>query len=402
MTAAGVAVDAGDVSRTELLEARRTAIRTSGWGARFHFVQPRNACFWVYLLLVAVGAWTLVGLIVPTAGIFRQANTAALASASLFAVVFLLFLHRFDRWERTPGRLAVAAFVGGGIAAPWAIAVPGNAALMGLYAKVFGQAWADDWQAGLTAPFVEELGKGAIFVLLLGLAPRVVRTVYDGLIVGAYVGLGFQVLEDMLYGQNAAYQHFGDDQVGSVLHTFVIRALTGVASHAMYTAIFSAGVIYLLGTPAQPRRVGRGILLVLAAMVLHGTWDSMGALSQGGFVIYLLMPGITVASIVILFGAIRWASTRERGYLAAILAPEILDGTVTPEEATALTGPHRQHRQTLRAAAAAEPHPLSKRQERHVLLAVRDLAHDLAEADGDESPNVTHARSEVARVRQHL
>ena len=94
------------------------------------------------------------------------------------------------------------------------MALPGNAALMDLYAKFFGQAWATDWKAGLTAPFVEETAKGAVFLLLLGLAPFVIRTVYDGLIVGAYVGLGFQVLEDMLYGQNAAYTNFGVDQVG--------------------------------------------------------------------------------------------------------------------------------------------------------------------------------------------
>ena len=261
-----------------LLAARRAAIEVSGWGARFHLGQPRNACFWIYLLLVAAGAWQLVGLVVPTATVFAAANSAAVVTSALFCAVFLAFLHGADRWERTPGSLAVAAFVGGGIAAPWVIALPGNAALMGLYTKAFGQAWAEDWKAGLTAPFVEELGKGAIFLLLLGLAPVVIRTVYDGLMVGAYVGLGFQVLEDMLYGQNAASEHFGQDQVGAVLRTFVLRAATGVASHAMYTAIFAAGVIYLLGTPAQPRRTGRGVVLVLGAMLLHGIWDSASAL----------------------------------------------------------------------------------------------------------------------------
>ena len=90
---------------------------------------------------------------------------------------------------------------------------------MSIYTKVFGQAWATDWQAGLTAPFVEETSKGAIFVLLLGLAPVVIRTASDGLMVGAYVGLGFQILEDILYAQNSAFAEFGAHQSDAVLHT---------------------------------------------------------------------------------------------------------------------------------------------------------------------------------------
>lgn len=211
----------------DLLERRVAAIEESGWGERFRFLQPRNACMWVYLFLVALGARELYRLAAPTAEVFEAANLAAVGSAGFFCLLFLLFLHHFDRYERTPAALAVVAFVGGGIGATWAMALPGNGALMNLYAKMFGQAWATDWQAGLTAPFVEETAKGVVFVLLLGLAPRVIRTVYYGLIVGAFVGLGFQVLEDMLYGQNSAYQHFGVDQVASVLHTFVLRSATG-------------------------------------------------------------------------------------------------------------------------------------------------------------------------------
>ncbi|MFI5428271.1 PrsW family intramembrane metalloprotease [Aeromicrobium sp. UC242_57] len=294
----------------DLIERRAAAIDESGWGRRFHFFQPRNACWWVYLLLVVLGARELYRLAAPTAEVFEAANLAALGSAGVFCLLFLLFLHHVDRYERTPASLAVVGFLGGGIGATWAMALPGNAALMDLYTKTFGQAWASDWKAGLTAPLVEETAKGVVFVLLLGLASGVIRTVYDGLIVGAFIGLGFQVLEDMLYGQNSAYQHFGVDQVGSVLQTFVLRSATGIASHGMYTAIFAAGIIYLVGTSAQPRRVGRGLMLIVGAMVVHGAWDSMPALADGnGFGVAALMLGITVASILILLTALRWGLT---------------------------------------------------------------------------------------------
>lgn len=384
----------------ELLALRTAAIAESGWGARFHLFQPRNLCLWVYLVIVVIGVHQLYQIAVPTAGVFAKADIAGVASASTFCLVFLLFLHHFDRYERTPALLAATAFIGGGLGAPWAMALPGNAAVMDVYSKTFGQVWATDWNAGLTAPFVEESAKGAIFLLMLGLAPVVIRTVYDALIVGAYVGLGFQVLEDMLYGQNSAYENFGVDQVGSVLHTFVIRSATGVASHALYTAIFAAGILYLVGTRAQPRRVGRGLLLIAAAVLVHGLWDSMLALGNAnGFAVSVLMIGITVASVGTLLVALRWGSHRERGWLRDVLAPEVTNGTITELELTALTGDQSRRRKDRKAAIEGRDDGVSKRRQKHVLAASLDLAHDLSESDGKDTPAVQHSRAEIQRLR---
>ncbi len=379
----------------DLLARRRQAIEVSGWGTPFHFVQLRNACFWVYLAMVASGAWYAIHSVAPTAGVFAAAYTATVLSTGAFALLFLLFLHWADRFERTPGGLVVAAFVVGGFGATFAIAITGNAALGSLYTKTFGQVWAVDWDAGLSAPFVEETAKGAGFLLLMGLAPIVVRTAYDGLMVGAYVGLGFQILEDMLYSQNSAREHFGADQVDSVLSTFGIRALTGVPSHALYTALFSAGLVYVIGTVAQPRRLGRGIALMLAAVVAHGVWDSMSAITGGSFLIFVLMIAVTAFSVAALFVAIRWGAGREHSYLHDILAPEVAAGVITEEELTALTGSRRQRRAAVRAHRAST----GRRAQRHVLHAARDLAEDLAEAGGAETVEVGHSRAEVSRLR---
>lgn len=391
---------AGTAETADLLARRRDAIEESGWGARFHLFQPRNLSLWVYLLLVVLGARELYRIAVPIAPVFADADIAGVASAGTFCLLFLLFLHHADRYERTPALLAATAFIGGGIGAVWAMAMPGNAAVMSLYSKTFGQVWAADWNAGLTAPFVEESAKGAVFVLMLGLAPFVIRTVYDGLIVGAFVGLGFQVLEDMLYGQNSAYSNFGVDQVGAVLHTFVIRSLSGISSHAMYTAIFAAGIVYLVGTRAQPRRVGRGLLLMASAMLIHGLWDSMLALSNAnGFVVTALMAGITVVSFVVLFVALRWGSHRERGWLHDVLAPEVANGTLTEVELVALTGEQSRRRQDRKAAIKGRADGVSKRREKHVLAAALDLAHDLSESGGEDNDAVAHSRKEIARLR---
>jgi protease PrsW len=377
------------------LERRRNAIAVSGWGAAFQFVQPHNACFWVYLAMVGAGLHYVVTAVSATAGAFAEAYTAALLASGLFAGLFLAFLHRADRWERTPGSLALAAFAGGGLAATFAVAIVGNAAMMALYAKLLGQPWAVDWKAGLTAPFVEETAKGAIFLLLMGLAPVVIRTVSDGLIVGAYVGLGFQILEDVLYGQNAAVAHFGVDQTGAVLGTFVLRSITGIASHALYTALFAAGMVYVIGTVAQRRRLGRGLALMAAAIVIHGVWDSAAALGGGTALVLLILVAVTVTSLAALFVAIRWAGRREREFMRDIMGPEVAAGTITEEELDALTGHRRERRVAVRARAAG----VSRHREKRVLRAARDLAQDLAAGDGTETPKVAHSRAEVARLR---
>ena len=34
---------------TDLLETRSRAFDTTAWGEKFHFFQPRNVVFWIYL-----------------------------------------------------------------------------------------------------------------------------------------------------------------------------------------------------------------------------------------------------------------------------------------------------------------------------------------------------------------
>ena len=80
------------VSAEEETARRADAIATSGWGAPFRFVQPHNACFWVYLLLVVAGLWYLVLTFASTAGLYAEANAAAIITSAVFAAVFLYFL----------------------------------------------------------------------------------------------------------------------------------------------------------------------------------------------------------------------------------------------------------------------------------------------------------------------
>ena len=124
----------------------------------------------------------------------------------LFALPFLWFIAHVDRYEREPAKLALLGFVWGGLAAPWVLALTGNGAVLSIYAKLFGVDFASSWGPPLTAPFVEESSKYIGLILLFLLARNHVRSAYDGLLLGAFTGLGFQVFENFQYMTNAVVQ----------------------------------------------------------------------------------------------------------------------------------------------------------------------------------------------------
>ena len=366
----------------DLLERRRRTLATTGWGARSHLVRPHIAFFWIYPALLVAGVWSYAGTAVPRVGGFSWPETASLSATGLVALLVLLLLHRRDRWKHTPGTLALAAFLIGGLAS--------------LYAEVFGQAVAVDGHAGLTAPVVQESGKAIAFLLLLRLAPVALRTVHDGVVVGAHVGLGFQVLDDVLHRPDAVVARSGADQAGDVLLGSLIGSAAGIASLALGTALVAAGLICVVGTVAEPRRIRRGLALIATAVAVHLLWNSVRVLAGGtDGPVRPLMIGMTVAGAVALLGALRLAGRRERGWLHDLLAPEVADGTLTQREVAALTGDRRDVRGHLRH----HEYGTKRTRAEHVLRAARALADEVAVTGGDDSLSVLRCRAEIARLR---
>ncbi|WP_328810448.1 PrsW family intramembrane metalloprotease [Rhodococcus sp. NBC_00294] len=380
---------------TDTVSARSRALETTAWGEKFHFVQPRNIVFWIYLWLCAAGlvkGWQEFS---PFAGYFGRALLIAGVVGAVSVAVWTWWFRHIDRYERQPLALVITAFVWGATAAPFAIALTANGAMGSLYAKFFGQVFAQDWQAGLTAPFVEETAKGVGIVVLLALAPRLVRTPVDGLLLGAFLGLGFQTSEDLLYSVAGATQGFGAHQTDGLIESIGTRIFSDIVSHPLFTALFSAGVIYLIGTPAQPRRIVRGLALMLAPVMVHGIWDSMVALSGGSQVLAgVLLIGDFVFAFTALWIAFVWAHPRESQFVREVLAPEVESGVLTDEEITAAGG-WRQRRHYVKAGTDRA----DRRRRGHILAAALDLLADLAAGKGHDTPDVIAAREEITRIR---
>jgi RsiW-degrading membrane proteinase PrsW (M82 family) len=377
------------------LTAREAAIEASGWGNKVYFWQPRNACLWVYALVVGYGLWNAFGIVNGEIRVYGPALAASTVIFVVYGALFWWFTTRIDRYSRQPLSLIVAAFVWGAFGATWTIALSGNTALISLYSKLAGQNFALDWGAGLSAPIFEELGKGAGVLLLMYIAPRVVRTAYDGFIIGAFAGLGFEILEDIFYALNSAPEEFGSHQLQTSLNTVLLRLATGFSAHILYSAIFGAGLVYLVGTVAQRRRPGRGLAFVLTAMLLHGLWDSTAAIGNGDGTITLgLIAGITLIAFAAVITVFNLTVGPERATMRTVMAPEVETGALTPGELDALSGGWRARRAYRKKAHGRK----ARRLRHHRLEAAHDLADQIAAAGGHETERVRFARTELARL----
>jgi protease PrsW len=373
---------------SSLSEDRRRAIEQSGWGEEFHLVQPHNLAFWVYCGVVVVGAVTISGQVSIAAAAYSGALTSGIIAFGLLAVAYLWFIHYEDRYTTVPPKLAAAGFVWGAVGAI-GLALLANDAVMSLYSKGFGASFAFDWGAALTAPFDEELAKGAGVLLLLTLAPRLIRSPFDGLIVGAFIGLGFQISEDISYAWIGAANSFGD--VGAAWATIIGRTLASIPSHWMYTGVFGAGLIWFIGRPDVPARKGLGAGLMLTAMLMHGLWDASAAIA--GDNVISIVPAVVAFVLISVFVWVYQNSVGiEREWMRELMAPEVRLGVVTRAELDALAG----SRSTLQSYIRSQPN--SGTAER-VLKAETDLAHELARDGGAETAAVQSARAAVTRAR---
>lgn len=175
-----------------------------------------------------------------------------IAYAMLFAAVF----YRYDLWETEPWYTLLAAFLISAVAT-WGY---------GYFAS-----WVNDQLAwvgpprfvgALTAGIGEELLKLMVVVVIWWIFPREFNDPFDGIIYGAYAGLGFAATESCTYSFYAA--------AGSEL-AMAAEHLVRFVLHAMMGALSGSG----LGFAVAGLKVWPKIFLLVAAasMLLHFTWD---------------------------------------------------------------------------------------------------------------------------------
>ncbi|GIF09698.1 PrsW family intramembrane metalloprotease [Actinoplanes siamensis] len=357
----------------------------------------RLPAFWVVVTLLATGAVRMSQILARFLESYPLATITALGLFALLAVPFWLFVQELDFLEREPAGLLAVAFAWGGLVAT-SVSIPGSTALENLIAKLGSPGLAADWGAALAGPTVEEIAKTLGVVAIVLIARSQVNSVLDGVVYGALVGLGFQIVEDIVFAIGAVALAGQGDEIQPVITTFLVRGfLAGVWSHTLFGALAGAGIGYLVvGTDrGWCRRITMAGLALSGAWASHVLWNSplfREGLGNGAVALLAVLVFKGLPPLLLILHLVRRAHDREAEYYVARLAglgdPEV----ITEGELRALGSGSRR--------AAARRHA-AERAGRKARATVRRLQRAQARLAVELSRAPELADRHQAEVREH-
>lgn len=379
--------------------SRRPWHHTSLW-------QPRQPAFWLFTLIVG-----LTGIVAVAEQSFIRSVSPAGWALSWFLLILYglpvaLVVYLLDLYEREPAPLLVAVFLWGAVAATTLSAI-GNAGWGLTVARLAGPEFAARWTAALTAPFVEEIVKGCGVVLISLIARDEVDDVMDGFVYGALCGLGFAIVEDVVYFMAV----FGGEPSG-VLRGFWVRVVAGgLYGHVLYTGLVGMAVGVIVSrraTEALGRRLGLAAGLSTLAVLAHFLWNSpLVSLFpdepwSGGDYLFVVVAtavkGLPLLAFVAM--AVVLARRRERRWLRGALDGEVgLDG-ISADELRLLESPRRRRdaRVAMRRRAGARAAGLLHRLQREQV----NLAMIASRVGLPQDPALVRQRAYCASLREAL
>jgi RsiW-degrading membrane proteinase PrsW (M82 family) len=345
-------------------------MRRPHWGYRTSLFQTHQPAFWCFIIVLAAAALYLL--------IIEQALLLRISPAGwglswflllLYGVPVFLLIYFLDLYEREPMSLVIGSLLWGGVVAT-ALAGFANGGWSAVFADVapdFGMRWG----AALIAPFTEETLKGLAVVMIYLIARREVDDIMDGFVYGAVSGLGFALVENVLYfvAIIAPQPVFEGDVIAGVLQGFYLRVVaSGLYGHILWTGLFGIGVAYFVSrrgeaTPAKRFAVLSG-LVVLAALG-HFFWNSplfsglfpvfpLDGLEYFQLLLYTAIKGLPLFVFVILM--IVLARRREHRWLRAALATEVGKEGLHEGELAVLERPPARRQSRREVARTAGPH----------------------------------------------
>ncbi|MFC7535286.1 PrsW family intramembrane metalloprotease [Actinoplanes sp. GCM10030250] len=366
-------------------------------GVRQPAALTRRPAFWVVAALLAAGAVRIAQITGRFLDVYPLATITAILLFALLAVPFWLFVSELDFLEREPASLRVVAFAWGGLVAT-SVSIPGSNALENLIAKLGSPHLAAEWGAALAGPTVEEIAKTLGVIAIVLIARPQVNSVLDGVVYGALVGLGFQIVEDVVFAVGAVSLAGGGDQIQPVVTTFLVRGfLAGVWSHTLFGALAGAGIGYLVVNPDRTRRhrIAMAGLALAGAWASHVLWNSplfRDGLGNGALALLAVLVFKGLPPLLLILYLVRRAHDREAAYYVGKLAELRDPALITDGELLVLGSGSR--RAAARRHAAARAGRRARSAVRRLQRAQARLAVELSRAT---EPEVRHH----AEVRKH-
>jgi RsiW-degrading membrane proteinase PrsW (M82 family) len=361
----------------------------------------RLPAFWLLVGLLAAGTLRMAALVSTIFMHFPVATVVAAGLFTLYAIPFVIVTRSVDFFEPEPAPL-VGAAVGWGAVVATMTAISGNTAARDIVAKLVSPAFAVAWGPAIIGPSVEEVLKTLGVVVIVLVARRQVNSVADGAVYGAFVGLGFQCVENFVDACNAVAVAGQGDSVEPVIITFLLRGfLAGLWSHTLFSALAGAAVGYFVvhrTNKSLQRRLGVVIAGFGGAWLFHFVWNSPWFGNGFGYGLLGLLAALIVKgapALVLIVLLVRSASGREADFYVGTLLTLGDPRIITTREVAALrTGRRRLAARRYAYARSGRP---GKRAVRELQRSQARLALDLSRGGRDAYP--LRLRVLVARRR---
>ena len=264
------------------------------------------------------------------------------------ALIYVLIIWWLDRYETEPVSLAVLAFVWGAL--PAVILAVILEAVLGIPFSAAG-ALGEFGQSSLVAPIIEESAKGVILFVLFLAYRHEFDDVLDGILYGALVGLGFSVVENVVYGLHFAfpdgYQAGGAPALDAVISGWFLRSGVFGLNHAFFTSITGAALGYLRANPGAHPRLAFPTFGLGGAIFFHSLHNSMvglGSLAGEQLACAGCLAGTLAdwSGVLVVLVVAFLSAAKERRWIEQQLWEEVAVGRFTPAEYHMLTSARRR------------------------------------------------------------
>ncbi|MFB6264047.1 MAG: PrsW family intramembrane metalloprotease [Bradymonadaceae bacterium] len=243
---------------------------------------------------------------------------------------YLAFIWWLDRYEREPLWLvgltfAWGAFLGTGLGCVV------NSAATGMLSVVVGKSTGLALAKVAVAPLVEEATKGFVFVILIWNHNFDNET--DGLIYGAATGLGFAVVENVLYFAKLSLA--AQVGVGALIGMLIVRTLFTSLVHCISSALLGVAFGYARHRSGHLRWLVYPGLGYAAAVVHHGLWNGLNTMTSafGSPQFSLVGMAMVVVLGVLMFAITQFSLHREHTVIEQFLRQEAEMGILPAEHA---------------------------------------------------------------------
>jgi len=251
---------------------------------------------------------------------------AVLAFGIIPMVVYAIILWWFDRYEKEPLGLLVAAFLWGAV--PSIIFSLVTQIILDLPIRLFVSPGAANlFGAVVTAPITEEFFKGLALLLLFIFFRHEIDTPLDGIIYGGLVGFGFAAVENVFYFTESLLS----SGMGGLAVLSILRAFVFGLNHALFTGLTGLGIALAYTSPNRIVRIVSPIGGLLLGMIAHSVHNL--AVSLGSELVWPCLIALIAdwGGVLVLLVVIVWTILRERHWIETHLEEEVDRGTLSRE-----------------------------------------------------------------------